>query len=103
MAPPRSPLKRGLLVNEPALSFHHANEVAELARKVTADKMLEALKGEGGTVLKTSLDHTKEAALQTALAGVQAGRSCFALVSMTSANQGLNSRFLRADPISRCG
>jgi uncharacterized membrane protein len=43
-----------------------------LARKVTADKVLEALKGEGGTVLKTSLDHTKEAALQTALAGVQA-------------------------------
>ena len=43
-----------------------------LARKVTADKVLEGLKGEGGTVLKTSLDHTKEAALQTALAGVQA-------------------------------
>jgi uncharacterized membrane protein len=43
-----------------------------LVRKVTADKVLEGLKGEGGTVLKTSLDHTKEAALQTALAGVQA-------------------------------
>ena len=43
-----------------------------LARKVTADKVLEGLKGEGGTVLKTSLDHTKEAALQAALAGVQA-------------------------------
>ncbi|HEY1943060.1 MAG TPA: DUF1269 domain-containing protein [Roseiarcus sp.] len=42
-----------------------------LARKVTADKVLEGLKGEGGTVLKTSLDHTKEAALQAALAGVQ--------------------------------
>ena len=28
--------------------------------------MLEGLKGEGGTVLKTSLDHTKEAALQAA-------------------------------------
>jgi uncharacterized membrane protein len=27
-----------------------------------ADKVLEGLKGEGGTVLKTSLDHTKEAA-----------------------------------------
>jgi len=35
-------------------------------RKRTADKMLEGLKGEGGTVLKTSLDHTKEAALQAA-------------------------------------
>jgi uncharacterized membrane protein len=41
-------------------------------RKVAADKVLEGLKGEGGTVLKTSLDHTKEAALQAALAGVQA-------------------------------
>jgi len=43
-----------------------------LVRKVTADKVLEGLKGEGGTILKTSLDHTKEAALQAALAGVQA-------------------------------
>ena len=43
-----------------------------LIRKVTADKVLEGLKGEGGTVLKTSLDHTKEAALQAALAGAQA-------------------------------
>lgn len=43
-----------------------------LVRKVTADKVLEGLKGEGGTVLKTSLDHTKEAALQAALAGAQA-------------------------------
>ena len=43
-----------------------------LARKVTADKVLEGLKGEGGTVMKTSLDHTKEAALRSALAGVQA-------------------------------
>jgi len=43
-----------------------------LVRKVSADKVLERIKGEGGTVLKTSLDHTKEAALQTALAGVQA-------------------------------
>jgi uncharacterized membrane protein len=43
-----------------------------LVRKVTADKVLEGLKGEGGTVLKTSFDHTKEAALQAALAGVQA-------------------------------
>ncbi|MFY9819498.1 MAG: DUF1269 domain-containing protein, partial [Pseudolabrys sp.] len=35
-----------------------------LVRKVTGDKVLEGLKGEGGTVLKTSLDHTKEAALR---------------------------------------
>jgi uncharacterized membrane protein len=43
-----------------------------LVRKVTADKVLEGLRGEGGTVMKTSLDHTKEAALQAALAGAQA-------------------------------
>jgi uncharacterized membrane protein len=43
-----------------------------LVRKATTDKVLERLKGEGGTVMKTSLDHTKEAALQAALAGVQA-------------------------------
>jgi uncharacterized membrane protein len=43
-----------------------------LVRRVTADKVLERLKGEGGIVMKTSLDHTKEAALQAALAGAQA-------------------------------
>ena len=43
-----------------------------LVRKVTGDKVLEGLKGEGGRVMRTSLDHTKEAALQAALAGVQA-------------------------------
>ena len=43
-----------------------------LIRKVTADKVLEGLRGEGGTVLRTSLDHTKEGALQAALAGIQA-------------------------------
>src|SRR6478736_1310745 len=48
------------------------SELFVLVRKVTADKVLEGLKGEGGTVLKTSLDHTKEVALQAALAGVQA-------------------------------
>jgi uncharacterized membrane protein len=43
-----------------------------LIRRVTADKVLEGLRGEGGTVMRTSLDHTKEEALQAALAGVQA-------------------------------
>jgi uncharacterized membrane protein len=43
-----------------------------LVRKVTADKVLERLKGEGGTVMKTSLDHTKEAALQAALTEAKA-------------------------------
>jgi uncharacterized membrane protein len=43
-----------------------------LFRKASGEKGLERLKGDGGTVMKTSLDHTKEAALQAALAGVQA-------------------------------
>jgi uncharacterized membrane protein len=43
-----------------------------LVRKFTADKVLEGLACEGGTVMRTSLDHTKEAALQAAPAGAQA-------------------------------
>jgi uncharacterized membrane protein len=39
-----------------------------LIRKMTADKVLAALKGVGGTVLRTSFDHTKEEALRQALA-----------------------------------
>ena len=39
-----------------------------LIRKITADKVLAALQGEGGTVLRTSFDQTKEAALREALA-----------------------------------
>ncbi len=40
-----------------------------LVRKMTADKVLAALQGEGGTVLRTSFDETKEDALRAALAG----------------------------------
>ena len=40
-----------------------------LVRKVTGDKVLEELKGVGGRVLQTSLDHTREDALRKALAG----------------------------------
>ncbi|MDA8051136.1 MAG: DUF1269 domain-containing protein [Rhodospirillales bacterium] len=40
-----------------------------LVRKMTTDKVLADLKGVGGTVLKTSLDLSKEAALRDALAG----------------------------------
>ena len=40
-----------------------------LVRKVTGDKVLEKLKGVGGRVLQTSLDHTREEALRKALAG----------------------------------
>src|SRR6202007_2567406 len=39
-----------------------------LIRKMTTDKVLAALQGVGGTVLRTSFDHTKEEALRQALA-----------------------------------
>ena len=39
-----------------------------LVNKMTADKVLEALRGTGGTVLKTSLDRTQEQKLREALA-----------------------------------
>lgn len=41
-----------------------------LIRKLTTDKVLDDLKGIGGTVLRTSFDHTKEEALRAALAGI---------------------------------
>jgi len=40
-----------------------------LVRKMTTDKVLADLKGVGGTVVRTSFDETKEAALREALAG----------------------------------
>jgi uncharacterized membrane protein len=40
-----------------------------LVRKFTANKVLDALGSEGGTILKTSLGRTTEAALQAPLAG----------------------------------
>jgi uncharacterized membrane protein len=43
-----------------------------LVKRVTGDKVLEALKGTGGVVLKTSLDHTREQALRDALADARA-------------------------------
>jgi uncharacterized membrane protein len=39
-----------------------------LIRKMTTDKVLEDLRGAGGTVMQTSFDHTKETALREALA-----------------------------------
>jgi len=44
-----------------------------LIRKMTADKVLEAIQGTGGLVLKTSLDHSKEQALRDALVATSAG------------------------------
>ena len=43
-----------------------------LTRKMTADKVLAALQGAGGTVMRSSFDETKEEALQAALAGARA-------------------------------
>ena len=42
-----------------------------LIRKVTADKVLTEFKGIGGTVMRSSFDETKEAALREALAAAQ--------------------------------
>ena len=39
-----------------------------LIRSMTGDKVLDAIKGTGGVVLKTSLDHSKEQALRDAIA-----------------------------------
>lgn len=43
-----------------------------LVRKMTADKVLDELKGTGGTILKTSLSHEDEAKLQAALSAAKA-------------------------------
>lgn len=40
-----------------------------LINRMTEDKLLDELKGAGGRVLRTSLDHTKEQQLREALAG----------------------------------
>ena len=46
-----------------------------LIRKLTADKVLDGIKGIGGTVMKTSFDETKEKALREALAGQSSSAS----------------------------
>jgi uncharacterized membrane protein len=43
-----------------------------LIRKMTTDKVLAALRGAGGTLMRSSFDETKEETLQAALAGVRA-------------------------------
>lgn len=45
-----------------------------LIQKMTGDKVLEAIKGTGGVVLKTSLDHSQEQALRDALAASPAAQ-----------------------------
>ncbi len=44
-----------------------------LVRKMTADKVLEELKGTGGTVLRTSFEKSMDEALRTALAAHRGG------------------------------
>ena len=46
-----------------------------LIRKMTTEKVLAALRGTGGTVMRSSFDETKEEALQAALTDVQAARA----------------------------
>jgi uncharacterized membrane protein len=46
-----------------------------LVRKATPDKVLEALRGSGGKVMKTSLSHDDEAKLQIALDAAKSGRT----------------------------
>ncbi len=43
-----------------------------LVRKVTVDKVLEAITGTGGKVLKTSLSHDDESRLQSAISAAKA-------------------------------
>jgi uncharacterized membrane protein len=45
-----------------------------LIQKMTGDKVLEAIKGTGGVVLKTSLDHSQEQKLRDALAASPAAQ-----------------------------
>src|SRR5262252_3962537 len=56
-----------------------------LVRRATPDKVLEELKGTGGTVLKTSLSHEDEEKLQAALSAEAPARSADA--ARTSASQ----------------
>ena len=45
-----------------------------LVKKATGDKVFERLKGVGGRVLQTSLDHTREEALRKALSATASER-----------------------------
>ena len=54
-------------MRENAPPFNRNGGALVLVRTVTADKVLSGSKVKCGTVLKTSLDYTEEAALQVAL------------------------------------
>jgi uncharacterized membrane protein len=55
-----------------------------LIRKITTDKVLEAIRGTGGTVIRTSLDLSKEQALREALAS-ESGRATLPEASASAA------------------
>jgi uncharacterized membrane protein len=60
-------------MKETAASLQSGNAALFLLiRKMTTDKVLEAVHGLGGTVMRTSFDHTKEQALRDALAAATA-------------------------------
>lgn len=52
-----------------------------LIRKMTTDKVVSALRGAGGTIMRSSFDETKEAALQAALADLRAAAAAADLKS----------------------
>ena len=58
-------------IKDAGRSLQHPGNAALflLIRRVTTDKVLAALQGEEGTVIRTSFDETQEEALRTALAG----------------------------------
>ena len=63
-------------MKDAAQSLHEGNAALFLLiRKMTTDKVLADLQGVGGTVMRTSFDHTKEEALRAALAGAKAAQA----------------------------
>ena len=63
-------------MRQAARTLHSGNAALFLlVRKMTADKVLAALRGTGGTVLRSSFDETKEETLREALAAARATTS----------------------------
>lgn len=61
-------------MRDAAKTLHSGNAALFLLiRKMTTDKVLAALRGAGGTVLRSSFDETKEEALRDALAAMPTG------------------------------
>ena len=71
-----------------------------LVRKSTPDKVLEEVKGTGGTILKTSLSHEDEAKLQAALRRTEGITRCFK--EPRQACRGWADAYARAVPSKAC-